>query len=78
MSLLVEDNEEDPQWDIAHLRANETARLLGSMQQKSPFDSKGESTASLDLNFLIEPKSEWEELAKYTRCIGTEASYLLL
>lgn len=78
MALPVDTNEEDPRWEIAHLRANETARSLGSMEQKSPFDGKGKSTASLDLNFLIEPKAEWEELATYTRCNGRDANHLLL
>jgi hypothetical protein len=72
MSLIVEDNEEDTLWEIAHLRANETVRSQGSMQQKSPFDGMGKSTASLDLNFLIEPKGEWEELTRYTRCSGMD------
>lgn len=76
MSLLVEDNEEDTQWEIAHLRANDTARLQGSMEQKSPFDGKGKSTASLDLNFLLEPKGEWEKLTKYTRCSSMDANTL--
>jgi hypothetical protein len=77
MSLFVEDNEEDTQWEIVHLRGNETARSQGSMEQKSPFDGKDKSTASLNLNFLIEPKGEWEELTKYTRCSGMEARDLL-
>jgi hypothetical protein len=76
MSLFVEDNEEDTQWEITHLRANETARSQGSVEQKSPFDGKGKSTASLDLKFLIEPIGEWEELTKYTRCSGTDANDL--
>ncbi len=78
MSLFVEDDEEDTQWEIAHLPAEETSRSQDSMKQKSPFDGKGKSTASLDLNFFIEPKGEWEVLSKYTRCSGTDASHFLL
>lgn len=77
MSLVIEDNEEDTEWEIAHLRANEIARSQGSIEQESPFDRKGKSTASLDLNFLIEPKGMWEELTRYTRCSGTDDSGLL-
>jgi hypothetical protein len=70
MPLVVGEFEDDTQWEITHLRANETARSEGSMQQKSPFHGKGKSTASLDLNFLIKPKGEWEELSRYTVCNG--------
>lgn len=76
MPPFVEGIEEDTQWEITHLRANETARSQGSMEQKSPFDGKDKSTASLDLNFLIEPKGEWEELSRYTRCNGMDTKDL--
>lgn len=77
MSVSVEDNEEDILWEIAHLRANETVPFQGSMEQKSPFGGKGKSTASLDLNFLIEPKGEWELLTRYTRCSGMDVKDIL-
>jgi hypothetical protein len=77
MSLFIEDNDEDTLWEIAHLPANETVRSQGSIEQKSPFDVKCKSAVSLDLNFLIEPKGDWEELTRYTRCSGMDVKDLL-
>jgi hypothetical protein len=77
-TLFVEDDEEDTQWHITHLPVNKTVRSQVVMKQKSPFDGKDKSTASLDLNFLIEPKREWEELSQFTRCNGTNTNSTIL